>query len=84
VKGAVLAEEAVDVVEALLEQLHFLLDGCGGPGSEGPECCCGPGMPVGPEVASDRDDVEAKTADLGLVGEFGLDETDALLVSRGG
>ena len=28
--------------------------------------CCGPGMPVGPEVASDRDDVEAKTADLGL------------------
>ena len=34
-----LAEEAVDVVEALLEQLHFLLDGCGGPGSEGPECC---------------------------------------------
>ena len=28
--------------------------------------CCGPGMPVGPEVASDRDDVDAKTADLGL------------------
>ena len=23
-------------------------------------------MPVGPEVASDRDDVDAKTADLGL------------------
>ena len=34
-----LADEAVEVVEALLEQLHFLIDGCGGPGSAGPECC---------------------------------------------
>ena len=29
-------------------------------------------MPVGPEDASDRDDVEAKTADLGLSEKKGL------------